>query len=123
MNTKTSNGKRGIDVLRDPEFNKSTAFTDAEKQALGIVGLVPDVTETEDLQLSRVLMQLGHKSTDLDRYISLIYSITTRRFSIGRSCPIRRGSFRSSTTQRLAKPVSSSGTSIAKRNNKRRIPR
>ena len=72
MNTKTSNGKRGIDVLRDSEFNKSTAFTDAEKKALGIVGLVPDVTETEDLQLSRVLMQLGHKSTDLDRYIYLV---------------------------------------------------
>ena len=72
MNTKTSNGKRGIDVLRNSEFNKSTAFTDAEKKALGIVGLVPDVTETEDLQLSRVLMQLGHKSTDLDRYIYLV---------------------------------------------------
>src|SRR5437660_9058242 len=65
------NGKRGIDVLREPEINKSTAFTEAEKQALGIVGLVPDVTETEDLQLSRVMMQLGHKSTDLDRYIYL----------------------------------------------------
>ena len=65
------NGKRGIDLLREPEINKSTAFTEAEKQALGIVGLVPDVTETEDLQLSRVMMQLGHKSTDLDRYIYL----------------------------------------------------
>ena len=65
------NGKRGIDVLREPEINKSTAFTETEKQALGIIGLVPDVTETEDLQLSRVMTQLGHKSTDLDRYIYL----------------------------------------------------
>jgi malate dehydrogenase (oxaloacetate-decarboxylating)(NADP+) len=72
MNTATLDGKRGIDVLREPELNKSTAFTEAEKEALGIVGLVPDVTETEDLQLSRVMMQLGHKSTDLDRYIYLI---------------------------------------------------
>jgi malate dehydrogenase (oxaloacetate-decarboxylating)(NADP+) len=64
-------GKLGIDVLREPEINKSTAFTEAEKQALGIVGLVPDVTETEELQLSRVMMQLGHKSTDIDRYIYL----------------------------------------------------
>jgi malate dehydrogenase (oxaloacetate-decarboxylating)(NADP+) len=63
---------RGIDLLRDPSLNKSTAFTEAEKQALGIMGLVPDVTETEDLQLSRVMMQLGHKTTDLDRYIYLI---------------------------------------------------
>jgi malate dehydrogenase (oxaloacetate-decarboxylating)(NADP+) len=59
-------------VLREPEINKSTAFTEAEKQALGIIGLLPDVTETEDLQLSRVMMQLGHKATDLDRYIYLV---------------------------------------------------
>ena len=64
--------KRGIKLLHDPSLNKSTAFTEADKQALGIVGLVPDVTETEDLQLSRVMMQLGHKTTDLDRYIYLI---------------------------------------------------
>ena len=64
--------KRGIELLLDPSLNKSTAFTEAEKQALGIIGLVPDVTETEDLQLSRVMMQLGHKTTDLERYIYLI---------------------------------------------------
>jgi hypothetical protein len=29
-----------------------------EKQARGIVGLVPDVIETEDMQLQRVMMQL-----------------------------------------------------------------
>ena len=65
-------GKRGIDLIHDPSLNKSTAFTEAEQQALGIVGLVPDVTETLDLQLSRVMMQLGHKSTDLERYIYLV---------------------------------------------------
>jgi malate dehydrogenase (oxaloacetate-decarboxylating)(NADP+) len=64
--------KHGIEVLHDPSLNKSTAFTEAEKQALGLIGLVPDVTETEDLQLSRVMLQLGHKNTDLDRYIYLI---------------------------------------------------
>jgi len=63
--------KHGIELLHDPALNESTAFTEAEKQAFGIVGLVPDVTETEDLQLQRVMMQLGHKSTDLDRYIYL----------------------------------------------------
>lgn len=64
--------KRGAELLRDPSLNKSTAFTEAERQALGLVGLVPDVTETEDLQLRRVMMQLGHKNTDLDRYIYLV---------------------------------------------------
>ena len=64
--------KRGIELLHDPSLNKSTAFTEAEKQALGIVGLVPDITETEDSQLGRVMMQLGHKNTDIDRYIYLV---------------------------------------------------
>ena len=64
--------KRGIDLLWDPALNKSTAFSESEKQALGIVGLVPDVTESADLQLRRVMMQLGHKNTDLDRYVYLI---------------------------------------------------
>jgi malate dehydrogenase (oxaloacetate-decarboxylating)(NADP+) len=64
--------KHGIELLQDPLLNKSTAFTEAEKQALGIVGLVPDVTESMDMQLSRVNMQLGHKATDIDRYIYLV---------------------------------------------------
>jgi len=34
--------------------------------------LVPDVTESEDLQLQRVLLQLSHKTSDLDRYIYLV---------------------------------------------------
>src|SRR5271165_1294340 len=68
----TATTKRGMELLQDPSLNKSTAFTEAEKQALGIVGLVPDVTESEDLQLSRVMLQLGNKPTDLERYIYLV---------------------------------------------------
>jgi malate dehydrogenase (oxaloacetate-decarboxylating)(NADP+) len=64
--------KYGIELLQDPSLNKSTAFTETEKQELGLVGLVPDVTETEDLQLQRMMMQLANKNTDLDRYIYLI---------------------------------------------------
>lgn len=68
----TTTPKRGAELLHDPSLNKSTAFTEAERQTLGLVGLVPDVTESEDLQLRRVLLQLGHKTTDLDRYIYLV---------------------------------------------------
>jgi malate dehydrogenase (oxaloacetate-decarboxylating)(NADP+) len=71
MNTPV-NTKRGADLLHDPALNKSTAFTEAERQALGLVGLVPDKTETEDLQLQRVLLQLSHKTSDMDRYIYLV---------------------------------------------------
>ncbi|MBW1867781.1 MAG: NAD-dependent malic enzyme [Deltaproteobacteria bacterium] len=69
MNTTS---KTGMELLQDASLNKSTAFTEVEKQTLDLVGLVPDVTESEDLQLRRVIMQLSHKNTDLDRYIYLV---------------------------------------------------
>ena len=65
-------GKQGMDLLLDPRFTNSTAFGTAEREALGLTGLLPDAVENEDMQLKRVLMQLGHKATDLDRYIYLI---------------------------------------------------
>jgi len=69
MNTTTN--KTGIDLLHDPSLNKSTAFTEAERAELGLIGLVPDATESEDLQLRRVLLQLSHKTSDIDRYVYL----------------------------------------------------
>jgi len=68
----TSTAKHGIELLHDPSHNKSTAFTEAEKQSLGLVGLVPDITETDEIQLQRVNLQLAQKPTDLERYIYLI---------------------------------------------------
>lgn len=75
----TSTTKRGIDVLHDPRMNKSTGFTEAERQALGLVGLVPDVTESIETQLTRVLLQLKHKATDLDRFIYLMNLLDTNQ--------------------------------------------
>jgi len=69
---KIANGERGVDVLHDPTVNKSTGYTEAERQALGLVGLVPDVTESIENQLDRVLLQLKNKATDLDRFVYLI---------------------------------------------------
>jgi len=71
--------KRGMDVLHDATLNKSTGFTAAEQQALGIVGLVPDNMETIDEQLARVLFQLNHKATDLDRFIYLMNLLDTNQ--------------------------------------------
>ena len=64
----TGTRKRGIEVLHDPRLNKSTGFTEAERQTLGLVGLVPDVTESIETQLDRVLQQLKDKPTDLERF-------------------------------------------------------
>ena len=65
-------GRQGIELLHDAVLNKSTAFTVAEREALGLTGLLPDAVETEETQLKRVLQHLGHKSSDIDRYIYLI---------------------------------------------------
>ena len=37
---------RGIALLRDPSFNKSTAFTEEEREALGLGGLLPPRVHT-----------------------------------------------------------------------------
>src|SRR5580704_9336123 len=62
---------RSMYLLRDPHLNKSTAFTEAEREALGIVGLVPEGIDTEETQIQRALLQLGQKPTDLEKYIYL----------------------------------------------------
>jgi len=73
----TGTRKRGIEVLHDPKLNKSTGFTEAERQALGLVGLVPDVTESIETQLARVLLQLKSKPNDLERFIHLMNLLET----------------------------------------------
>lgn len=62
----------GISILEDPALNKSTAFSEKEKEDLNLVGLLPDTTESIDLQLKRVFKQLGYKTTDYERYIFLM---------------------------------------------------
>jgi malate dehydrogenase (oxaloacetate-decarboxylating)(NADP+) len=78
----SAGGARGIEVLHDPRLNKSTGFTEAEREALGLVGLVPDVTESMETQLERVLKQLETKNTDLERFIYLmnLLSVNERLF-------------------------------------------
>jgi malate dehydrogenase (oxaloacetate-decarboxylating)(NADP+) len=68
----TVNPKRGIELLHDSSLNKTTAFSEAERESLGLVGLVPDVTESIETQLSRVLWQLDQKTSDLERYVYLM---------------------------------------------------
>jgi malate dehydrogenase (oxaloacetate-decarboxylating)(NADP+) len=65
-------GKRGIDLLHDPLLNKGTAFTDAERDALGLRGLVPPYVNTQDQQLVRVYESYKRKADDLEKYIYLV---------------------------------------------------
>jgi malate dehydrogenase (oxaloacetate-decarboxylating)(NADP+) len=52
----------GVRLLHDPRLNKSTAFTEPEREALALTGLVPEGVDTEENQLRRVLLQLSKKS-------------------------------------------------------------
>jgi len=65
-------GKRGVDLLHDPLINKGTAFTPAERDALGLRGLLPPRITTQEEQLERVLGNLRRKTSDLEKYIYLI---------------------------------------------------
>jgi malate dehydrogenase (oxaloacetate-decarboxylating)(NADP+) len=62
----------GIDVLNNPILNKGTAFTQKEREDLGLVGLLPAGIESIDQQVELVLDHLAQKPTDLERYIYLI---------------------------------------------------
>jgi malate dehydrogenase (oxaloacetate-decarboxylating)(NADP+) len=62
----------GIALLHDATTNKSTAFTQAERDAEGLTGLLPTAIETLDAQLKRCLWQLGKKASDIERYIYLM---------------------------------------------------
>ena len=66
---------RGMELLRDPRLNKSTAFTEDEREELGLTGLLPAGVDTEQTQIRRALQQIGQKPTDLERYIYLIQLI------------------------------------------------
>src|SRR5579864_2104091 len=67
-----STNMQGVELLRNPSLNKATAYTEVEKKSFGLLGLVPDVTESIETQLSRVLWQLKQKTSDLERYIYLM---------------------------------------------------
>jgi len=62
---------RGVDWLHDPAFNKGTAFTEAERDALGLRGLLPPFVLTINEQVQRVMENFRRKSSDLERYIQM----------------------------------------------------
>jgi malate dehydrogenase (oxaloacetate-decarboxylating)(NADP+) len=65
-------GKRGVALLHDPLLNKGTAFDEAERDALGLRGLLPPRVATQDQQLERVLENYRRKENPLEKYIYLI---------------------------------------------------
>jgi malate dehydrogenase (oxaloacetate-decarboxylating) len=62
---------RGMDLLNSQGSNKGTAFTEPERAALGLQGLLPPDVETLDQQSVRAYEAYQRKSDDLERHIYL----------------------------------------------------
>ena len=63
---------RGVKILHDPIRNKGTAFTEADRKALNLTGLLPPRVHSAAEQELRVLGNVRDKPTDLSRYLYLI---------------------------------------------------
>jgi malate dehydrogenase (oxaloacetate-decarboxylating)(NADP+) len=61
----------GLALLRDPLLNKGIAFTEQERDALGLRGFLPAAVMTMQAQAERVLTWLRSLSSDLEKYIAL----------------------------------------------------
>jgi malate dehydrogenase (oxaloacetate-decarboxylating) len=62
---------RGMDLLNRQGLNKGTAFTEEERSALGLHGLLPPQVETLDQQAGRAYEAYQRKTDDLERHIYL----------------------------------------------------
>ena len=62
---------RGYSVLSDPWLNKGTAFTESERAALGLTGLLPSRVLTLDQQAQRAYRQCSQQASDLDKNVYL----------------------------------------------------
>jgi malic enzyme len=64
-------GCRGPALLNHSMYNKSTAFPLEEREAFGLLGLLPDAVSTMEQQAERVYGNIARKSDPLERYIGL----------------------------------------------------
>ncbi len=62
---------RGMALLRDPLLNKGTAFTERERDTLGLRGLLPAHVLSMEAQAERVMTNLRRLPNDLEKYVAL----------------------------------------------------
>src|SRR6202521_5708312 len=68
---RSSDSPRGMARLRDPLLNKGTAFTEQERDALGLRGLLPAHVLSMKAHANRVLTNLRNLPNDLEKYVAL----------------------------------------------------
>lgn len=64
--------KTGRDRILDPQLNRGSAFTEAERSEYKLEGLLPKAVETERLQLKRELSNLKKKPNNIEKYVFLM---------------------------------------------------
>lgn len=62
---------KGVELLRDPMLNKGTAFTQEERESLGLLGFLPSRVNSIESQVERAMDSIRRKSTDLEKYVYL----------------------------------------------------
>ena len=67
----SSEKRRGLSLLRDPVLNKGTAFTEQERDALKLRGLLPSVVLSQEQQVARILENLRGLPNDLEKFVAL----------------------------------------------------
>src|SRR5512136_269777 len=63
--------KRGFEILRDKALNRSIAFSRAERERLGLRGLLPHSVASQAQLVDRVMVNLERMPRDIDRYMQL----------------------------------------------------
>ena len=69
---RNTNMPTGVDLLHEATLNKGTAFTEGEREALGLEGLLPPYVNSLETQVIRVMENFHKKPTDLEKYIYLM---------------------------------------------------
>lgn len=70
---------RGHEILNNPFKNKGTAFTQEERQELGLVGLLPPYVQTLEEQAAQTYAHMHQKTTDLEKRLFLMEIFNTNR--------------------------------------------
>lgn len=70
---------RGHDILNNPFKNKGTAFTQEERQELGLVGLLPPYVQTLEEQAAQTYAHMHQKASELEKRLFLMEIFNTNR--------------------------------------------
>ncbi len=71
MKTSKDSNPRGVALLHDPLHNKGTAFTEVERDALGLRGLLPPHVHTQEEQMARFLENMRSLADPLEKFVAL----------------------------------------------------